>query len=159
MIKEHKVKMPSYSIKAESSGNEWGADTLVIVPIEIGNKVRFTNGKSLYLEIPIGSVTSVEKYSEAGTKVNGKVLISYDDGGPHSVAFDMDDDKVKELVDEIDFLRLYEPSYLDAIDFEYNFGGQWLPSKLYSRALYLANGEQVLWSDDGFSWLGFGSYQ
>lgn len=159
MIKEHKVKMPSYSIKTEGSGNERGADTLVIVPIEIGNKIRFTNGKSLYLEIPVGSVTSVERYSEAGTKGNGKVLISYDDGSPHSVAFDMDDDKVKELVDEIDFLRLYEPSYLDAIDFEYNFGGQWLTSKLYSRALYLANGEQLLWSDDGFNWLGFGSYQ
>lgn len=71
----------------------------MIIPIEVGNKLLFVKGKGLYLEIPIGSVTSIEKYAETekgltGTKNNVKVLVSYDDGSPHSVAFDVADDKV-----------------------------------------------------------------
>lgn len=54
---------------------------------------------------------------------------------------------------------LYERQYFDALDFEYRQGNGWRPSKLYARTLYLAEGEQVLWMDDGSSWLGFGSYK
>ncbi|NWG36017.1 zinc ribbon domain-containing protein [Nitrososphaera sp.] len=164
MVNEDKVPKPAFSIKAYGGGNEGGADKLIIIPIEIGNKLLFVNGKNLYLEIPTGSITSVEKYSETekgftGAKKNSKILISYDDGNPNSVAFDVDDDKVDELVNEIDFMRLYERQYFDAIDFEYRQGNEWHKSKLYPRTLYLAGGEQVLWMDDGSSWLGFGSYK
>lgn len=164
MVQDHKVPRPDYSIKVYGGGNEGGADKLVIVPIEVGNKLLFVKGKGLYLEIPTGSVTSIEKYAETekgltGTKNNVKVLVSYDDGSPHSVAFDVADDKVDELINEIDFMRLYERQYFDALDFEYRQGNGWRPSKLYARTLYLADGEQVLWMDDGSSWLGFGSYK
>jgi hypothetical protein len=109
-------------------------------------------------EIPIGTVESIDAVSEPEKKLllgsrddnNRKLIPSYSDGVSHSLTIDVDDRKADEIMKEINTLKDIEADYFKASEFEYREGeDRWVRSRFYVRTPFLAQGEKVLWKEEG----------
>lgn len=124
-------------------------DTLVIHPIEAGNRFEFksTEDPAASLYIPIEDITEIstpEHTEGAAEKKDLSLEIEFKDNqGSKSVAFSVQDKHIEEML--VKTLTPMEKKYWDTVELEYNLGGVSKTTQLYYKAPFLSEGEELLW--------------
>ena len=127
-------------------------DKLVIHPIEVGNRLEFKSKKdaSISFSIPIQDIIAVtipEKTKGSLKKEDMLLEIEFYDSQDNksSMAFNVEDVYVQEILNLIKALQTSEQEYWDTIDLQYNIDGIPKITKLYYRGPFLSGGEELLW--------------
>lgn len=127
-------------------------DNLVIHPIEVGNRLEFKSKKdtTISLSIPIKDVIALTlPEQKKGSLKKEDLLLEiefYDSqGNKSSVAFNVEDIYVQQILDQVKAFQKAEQEYWDTIDLQYDLDGIPKTTKLYYRGLFLSDGEELLW--------------
>ncbi|MFQ5969441.1 MAG: zinc ribbon domain-containing protein [Nitrososphaerales archaeon] len=127
-------------------------DKLVIHPIEVGNTLEFKRkkdtGKSF--SIPIKDIIAVTLPEQKKGSLNKEDLLLeiefYDSqGNKGSIAFNVEDIYVQQIIDGVKAFQKAEEEYWDTIDLEYDLDGIRKTTKIYYRGPFLSEGEELLW--------------
>jgi len=155
MFDERFVERPEYDIYAikyiDGKPNET-LDKLVIHPIEVGNTVEFKSKKdaSISFSIPIKDIIAInlpEQKKGSLTKEDIRIEIEFYDnaGNKNTISFNIKDVFVQQILDQVKALQKAEQEYWDTIDLQYILDEEPRITKLYYRAPFLSEGEELLW--------------
>ncbi|MGH9922547.1 MAG: hypothetical protein ACRD38_07330, partial [Nitrososphaerales archaeon] len=127
-------------------------DRLVIHPIEVGNKLEFKGkieaGRSF--SVPIKDVIAINIPQPAQGALKKEMMLLemefYDkQGNQNSMAFNVLDVHVQEILDQVKTCKSVEQEYWDTIDLQYVLDGKTKTTQLYYKAPFLSEGEELLW--------------
>jgi len=127
-------------------------DKLVINPIEVGNKLEFKSkieaGRPFY--VPIKDVIAINIPQPAKGALKKEVMLLemefYDSkGNQKSMAFNVLDVHVQEIIDQVKACKSVEQEYWDTVDLQYILDGNTRTTQLYYKAPFLSEGEELLW--------------
>jgi len=149
MFDERLVERLEYDIDYQSNKM---LDKLVIHPIEVGNAVEFKSKKdaNASFSIPINKIIALNlPQQKKGLLTKEDVLLEiefYDStDNKSSISFNIKDVYVQQILDQVKTLQKVEQEYWDTADLQYILDGMPKTTKLYYRAPFLSEGEELLW--------------
>lgn len=152
------VRRSEYDIEIADAGNVpqvKDADTLVVLPIELGNTLQFRKKKGAtepLLQIPIAGIRKIEMVAESEGRFRKKdnLMLGIDFGASENhfrIVVDVNDKQINEIIGQVQKSKELEETYWKGFDLTYTYGDDATSNKtkIYFGAPFLAEGEDVLW--------------